>query len=516
VATVAAVAAKPVVDRLKVAMTPPAQQITVGWISARSSGGQISPMYETPVGTDPLTRAFYPMLATEWELSKDAMTFRVKLRKDVVFHTGKPFTAKDVVFTWERQTGQDSIHSSVDAWRKLVKSKTDFEIINDHEIVYHLGVPGILAPYYSSFPQGFFIYSKDQWDATGGTTKGYAEKPTGTGPYRFVEFKEGQHILFEAQNQHWRKVPEFKELQIFYVPEASTRLAQLVAGEVHVSEIDRALKPEVLKRGMKVVPATIPGISTQIAFGGNYLPDKRVEGPLSNKLVRQALNLAFDRQAVQKTIFGGDGELMVLPGVQGQDEAYNREWKLYPYDPQKAKELLVQAGYPNGFNLELWTARYPGAPELPEVAEAAATMWNAIGVKTKIVDSEFGPIRDRYRGRSWTGSQAYTFRGSADPSFRLIDSYYTSPGVGAPVLHFYEDPFVDERWKKFLNTVEPAERTKLLKEMANFMYDATPTVPLLWLSGLAGINPAVVAEYQCDFEIMGPTRCHEYTKAVRR
>jgi ABC-type transport system substrate-binding protein len=456
------------------------------------------------------------MLATEWELSKDAKTFRFKLRKGVPFHTGKEFTAKDVVSSYERMTGPDSVHSAIDAWKKFLKTKDDFEIVNDHEIVLHLGIPGILVPYFSMFPQGNYMYSKDQWEATGGTLRGYFDKPTGTGPFRFREFKEGQHILFEAVDKHWRKVPDFKELQIFYVPEASTRLAMLLAGEAHISEVDRSLKPEILKRGMKVEAGTLPGISTQIIFGGNHLPDKRVEGPLSNKLVRQALNLAFDGKKVHETIFAGDGEPMFLMGVHHKDEAFNPAWKLPVYDPAKAKALLAQAGYPNGFDLELWVARYPGAPELPEVGEAAATMWHDIGVRTKIVDSEFGKIRERYRGRSWTGSQAYTFRGSADPSFRLIDAFYTSPGVGAGVLYVYEDPFLDGRWKKFLNSIDLAERGQILREMGDFIYDATPSIPLLWMSGLAGINPAVVVDYKCDFEIMGPTRCHEYTKAVRK
>jgi peptide/nickel transport system substrate-binding protein len=497
-------------------MTPPAHQTTVGWITARSSGGQMSPMYETLIGTNPLTRAYEPMLATEWELSKDGMTFRFKLRKGVPFHTGKPFTARDVVSSWERMTGQDSVHSAVDFWRKLLKSKDDFEIVNDHEIVLRLTVPGLLIPYFSSFPQGNYIYSKDQWEATGGTTKGYLNNPTGTGPFRFKEFKEGQYILFEALDNHWRKVPEFKELQIFYVPEAATRLAQLLAKEVAISEVDRALRSKVTEAGMKVESATLPGLSAHIFFGGTQLPPKRVEGPLSNKLVRQALNLAFDRKKIQETIFTGDGELAMVSVAHSQDEAFNPQWKLYPYDPQKAKELLAQAGYPNGFSMELWTTRFPGAPELPDVAEAAATMWKQIGVNVKIVDSEFAVLRSKYTTSAWTGTQGWTMRISADPSFRLIDGLHTSPGVGAGVVHAFEDPFIDESWKKYLKSIDLVERRQLLQQMANFIYDNYASVPILWLSGLAGIDPKVVAEYKCDFEIMGPTRCHEYTKAVRK
>jgi peptide/nickel transport system substrate-binding protein len=473
-------------------------------------------MYETLIGTNRITREYEPMLATEWELSEDTRTFRFKLREGVPFHNGDQFTAKDVIASWERMTGDDSVHSAVDAWREFLKTKDDFELVNDHEIVLHLAVPGLLVPYFASFPQGFYMYSQAQWDATGGTTKGYQDNPTGTGPFRFKEVREGQYILFEAQDQHWRKVPEFKELQIFYVPEATTRLAQLVAKEVHISEIDRALKGEVLSRGMKVEAATLPGLSVDIFFGGTHLPDRRVEGPLSNLLVRQALNLAFNREQFQRTIFAGDGELKMVSAVPSQDEAFNPEWKVYPYDPEKARELMAQAGYPNGFDMELWTARFPGAPELPEVAEATATMWKEIGVRVKIVESEFANLRERYRSSAWTGNQAWTMRISTDPSFRLIDGLHTSPGVGAGVVHAFEDPFIDERWARYLNSSDPEERRQLLREMADFIYDNYASVPILWLSGLAGIDPEVVVEYKCDFEVMGPTRCHEYTRPVRR
>lgn len=510
------VATKPVATRLKVAMTPPATQSTIGWLGARSSMGQVSAMYEGLLWENNITGAFDPMLATRWELSKDGLTQHWWLRNDVTFHTGKKFTAKDVVFTYERVTGPDSVHSNIARWKELIKSKDGFEIVNDYEIVYHFNVPGFESAFFSTESKGGHIYSKEQWDATGGTTKGYADKPTGTGPYRFVEFKEGQHILFEALDKHWRVVPDFKELQIFYVPESATRLAQLLAEEVHVAEIDRSLKPEVLKRGMKVEQSTLPGLQAGIFFGGNHLPDKNVPGPLSNKLVRQALNLAFDRKKIQETIFAGDGELQQTPMVHSKDEVFDPAWKLYPYDLVKAKELLAQAGYPNGFSIDFWTARYPGAPELPEVAEAAATMWLQIGVKAKIIDSEFAKIRDRYRSRTFTGTEVFAFRGGFNPAFQQIQSHLISPKVAGGPLYTYEDPFNDAQFRKYLDSSDVAERNRLLREIADFSYQNYANVPLLWLGGLAGINPKVVVDYKCATSAFGPVRCHEYTKAVRK
>ncbi len=510
-------ATKPVAaGRLKVAYTAPAHQTTVAWLGPRSNSGQFASMYEALISNNELTNALEPMLATGWELSKDGMSVRFKLRRGVPFHTGKEFTAKDVVFSWERVTGQDSVHSSVGNWKAFIKSKADFEIVNDYEIIYHTAIPGLLVPYYSTHIQAFLMYSKDQWDSVGGTTKAYADKPTGTGPFRFKELKEGQHILFEAVDNHWRKAPEFNELQILYVPEAATRLAQLLAGEVQIAEIDRSLKKEILSRGMKVEPGTLPGLQVGILFGGNQGPDRRVPGPLSNKLVRQALNLATDRKLIQETIFGGDGVLVPVWHYLPHDEATNPAWKLYPYDSAKAKEAMVQAGYPNGFTMDLWTTRFPGAPEMPELAEALATMWKPIGVNVKIVDSEFAVIRSRYQASKMTATDAWTMRSSAEPSFRGVDFWFTSPGVGGGGGWAFEDPFVNERWTKFVNSIDPAQRRQLQTDIGQYLYDNYASIPILGLSGLAGINPKLIVEYKCNTEALGPTRCHEYTKAVRK
>jgi peptide/nickel transport system substrate-binding protein len=509
-------ASKPVAQRLKVAMTPPAQQTTVAWLGPRSNSGQFSAMYEALIANNELTSAQEPMLATGWELSKDALSVRFKLRKGVTFHTGKEFTAKDVVFSWERVAGQDSLHSSVGNWRAFIKSKADFEIVNDHEIIYHTAIPGLLVPYYSTNIQGYLMYSKDQWDAVGGTTKGYVDKPTGTGPFRFKELKEGQYILFEALDKHWRKVPEFKELQILYVPEAATRLAQLLTGEAQIAEIDRSLKSEILSRGMKVEPGNLPGLQVAILFGGNQAPDRKVEGPLSNKLVRQALNLATDRKQIQEKIFAGDGILVSNFHYLPQDEAFDPAWKVYPYDPAKAKQLLIDAGYANGFQMSLWTTKFPGAPEMPELAEALATMWKPIGVTVKIVDSEFAIIRPRYQASKMVGTDAWTMRSSAEPSIRGVDFWFTSPGVGGGGGWAHEDPFINERWTKWVNSADPVERRKLQTEIGQFLYDNYASIPLLGLSGLAGINPKLIVEYKCHTEALGPTRCHEYTQPVRK
>ncbi len=509
-------ASKPVAERLRVAYTPPAQQTTVAWLGPRSNSGQFAPMYEALIANNELTNALEPMLATGWELSKDALAIRFKLRRGVTFHTGKEFTAKDVVFSWERVTGPDSVHSSIGNWRAFIKSKAEFEIVSDYEIIYHTAIPGLLVPYYSTNIQGYLMYSKDQWDAVGGTTKAYADKPTGTGPFRFKELKEGQYILFEALDKHWRKVPDFKEVQILYVPEAATRLAQLLAGEVQIAEIDRSLKKEILSRGMKVEPGTLPGLQVGILFGGNQGPDRRVQGPLSNKLVRQALNLATDRKLIQENIFGGDGVLVSVWHYLPHDEATNPAWKLYPYDPARAKEAMVQAGYPNGFTMDLWTTRFPGAPEMPELAEALATMWKQIGVTVKIVDSEFGVIRPRYQASKMTATDAWTMRSSAEPSFRGVDFWFTSPGVGGGGGWAFEDPSINERWTKFVQSSDPVERRQLQTDIGQFLYDNYASIPLLGLSGLAGINPKQIVEYKCNTEALGPTRCHEYTQAVRK
>lgn len=472
-------------------------------------------MYEYLVWTDRFTGDLKPeMLASQWEMAPDGKAWRFKLRKGIPFHSGTQFTARDVAFSWELMASKEARSTNSGRWRGLMKSKTDFEIVDDHEVVFHLARPEVELPFFLSDIQDFQIVSKDYWDKVG--ADGYRKSPVGTGPFRFKEFKEGQHILYERVENHWRKTPEFRELQLFYVPEDLTRLATLLAGETHISEIPRTSQPQAISKGMKIARGTQPSFQVNSNFLGNYLPEKGLNPtePLTNKLVRQAMNLAVNRKEINDNIFGGSGEINVVLGFQSNDPATNPEWKAYPFDPAKARDLLKQAGYPNGFEVDISVTAFPGVPEMTQVSEALDLYFRAIGLKPRLLPLEFGTLREKYRKYDLHNT-VVSFRQSATPLFYFLQIVVMSEEQGG-VTHQYEHPFIEERWKRFNQSIDRAERSKILREIGDHLYSEYANIPLLWLYAEVGVNPKVVAEYQTNMLVFGAARSHEFTKAASK
>src|ERR671922_613002 len=174
------------------------------------------------------------------------------------------------------------------------KAAEGVEIVNDYQVVFRLKQ---VAPEFVetiSANTDLVIESKARWDAGGKEL--YGQKVVGTGPFEFVERKVGSYVLYKRVENHWRKTPEYKELEFRWVPEGVTRLATLIAGEVHISDIDRALQKDAVDKGMKIVPGKQAIVGHEWLFGGMYFatPDKLDnKQPFVEKRVRQAMNMAI-------------------------------------------------------------------------------------------------------------------------------------------------------------------------------------------------------------------------------
>ena len=225
-------APEPVNPRLTVAMVPPGHQVTMMYRTFQSSTGPQKAMYEHLIYKDRYSGEFTnEQLATEWSLTPDGTTWSAKLRQGIPFHstdswTGTEFTAKDVIQTVQTLARDDSL-ASASIWRDLGVADSNFEIANDHEITWNLDKPEPLIDFWMAEEWVAGIISKDYWDDRG--PDGYHDHPIGTGPFQFVEIVIDSHILHERVEDHWRKTPEFHELQFFYVKEDSTRLAMLLS-----------------------------------------------------------------------------------------------------------------------------------------------------------------------------------------------------------------------------------------------------------------------------------------------
>src|SRR5262245_15080660 len=345
------------------------------WTIARPEHLQYDPFLETLLDLDPKTGQYIPRLAEKWEVSPDLKEWTFYLRKGVQFHYGfGEFTAKDVVHSHSLLVRPDSTSTSAAIWREA----EEVRVVNDYEVVFRMKRPISIIPYLTSRAQELRIVSKAQWDKEG--LEGFEKRPAGTGSYRYVGRKTGVSISYERVDNHWSEKPDFKELEIRIVPEETTRFAMLLGGEAHIVDLPRELQKDALSKGMKVFSSSQPVDWMAVYFGGQYYtpgdPKFQANVPWTNKKVRQALNMAVNRQELLETIFAGKATPVYLTGWLPISEGWNQEWvtrfdQLYGYNPAKAKELLKEAGYPTGkLQLKILGFTNPGESEGPQVAEA--------------------------------------------------------------------------------------------------------------------------------------------------
>src|SRR5215470_1207749 len=245
-------------ERLKIAVAPIGYDTNFTWLNARSGNLDKRPALEFLVGIDRYTGAYIPELAEKWEMALDGKTWTITLRKGVTFHENwGEFIARDVRHAVFLITQPESIQSDSSVWRTMMgiaktdsiedvakKAEQGVEIVDDHKVVFHLkqAVPEFVELICANTE--LVMESKARWDAGGKEL--YGQKVVGTGPFEFVERKLGAHVLYKRVDNHWRQTPAYRELEFRWVPEGVTRLATLMAEEVHISDVDRALQRDAV------------------------------------------------------------------------------------------------------------------------------------------------------------------------------------------------------------------------------------------------------------------------------
>src|SRR2546422_7543206 len=312
--------AKTKLERLKIAVAPLGWDTNFTWLQSRSGQLDKRPALEYLVGIDRNTGKYIPELAEKWEMAPDGKSWTITLRKGIKFHDNwGEFTAKDVRHAVFLISQPESIQTDTGFWRSVMgigkndsiedmakKVAEGVEIVHDHQVVFRLkyAVPELFDSL--SANADLVMESKARWDAGGKEL--YGQKVVGTGPFEFVERKVGSYVLYKRVDNHWRKTPEYKELEFRWVPEGVTRLASLLAGEVHISDVDRALQKDAMAKGMKISTSTLPAMQLQWHFGGTYFasPDKLdPKIPFVQREVRQAMDHAGNRQALAENLLCG-------------------------------------------------------------------------------------------------------------------------------------------------------------------------------------------------------------------
>jgi ABC-type transport system substrate-binding protein len=466
------------------------------WVIARPDHLQYDPFLETLLEVDPKSGEYTPRLAEKWSASPDFKEWTFMLRKGVQFHFGYgPFTARDVVHSHSMMMRPEATATLAGFWRQVEEVKA----VNDHQVVFRFKKPTTVMPYAASRAGDLRIVSKAQWDKEG--QEGFEKRPAGTGSYRYVGRQPGLSVSYERVDNHWGgEKPAYKELVFRLAREESTRLALLLSGEAHIADLPRELQKDALKKGMKIFSSTYPVDWITVYLGGMYFlpndPALKADVPWTKKQVRQAMNMAINRKELLNTVFAGKGTLTYVTGWSEKSEGFNPEWqsrfeKMYGYDPAKAKALLKEAGYgPGQVKIKILAFTEPGESEGPQVAEALGIYYKDVGIDTEIQVVDWARVREGFRKKT-IGCCIWPNIISWRPSQEWIRTAHYSKGPN----HHYEHEVVEKTYDALTKAVNPGERQKLARTIADHLFEEYADIPLFWFANEVVANPKVIAEW---------------------
>ena len=410
-----------------------------------------------------------PCLAESWKESADGLVYEFKLREGLRFHNGDPFTADDVKFSFQRYKGVSAklLHDRVKA----------VEVVDPHRIrfVLHTAWPDFLVFYATPATGAAWVVPKKYIEKVG--EDGFKRHPVGLGPYRFVRSNPGVEVVFEANEQYWRKKPSIKRVVIKGVPDRTTRLAMLKTGEADIGYLMVGLEAATIKADPKLRLAhVIPSATWWMEFPEQWNP----KSPWHDRRVRLAANLAVDKQGIN------DAERMGLSRITGSIIPSIMDYALrldpYPYDLTQAKRLLVEAGYPNGFDAGDLTP----LPPFTTMGEAVGNSLAGAGIRTRVRTMERAPFMDAWRSKKISGVilMATAAQGNAATrieTFVISSSAYAYGGY----------PDIDELFRQQSQERDRKKREALLFQVQRLMNERVMHGPVFEPATLHGVGPRV-------------------------
>ena len=466
---------------------------------ALTGNPQIFVLQTAPIGESLLTVSSdletIPMLAQSWEISEDGSTWTFHLNKGVQFHKGYgELTAEDVIWGMRQFGAEGSKHARASNIRRVWDSENGHAIaIDDYTVEVDAGEPwspvAVMEFSTSAGGAGSWIISKKQTDELGAEEAN--NQIAATGPWDLVEFSTGSFWRMEAVENHWRKTPHFAEMYFREIPEESSRIAGFQTGNLDttVSAFD-SLDALLSVEGAELMRLPGGGESALNIYGqyhvgagtDDQLPGFDPELPwisasadvdseewANAAKVRRALSIAIDRQGIVDTLLRGYGS----PAVMWEYGQYEDTWlppeMRWEFNPEKAKQLLEEAGYPDGFDITL-TPSLRGAPVEVEACEAIASMWTDIGVDVNFQKVPYGTLRPTIVGRTYQGATCHAAGirlepgvGFTDKGSKLVHQAVWSSGA--------DHPWLDEKIALHKGEINNEARRALAIEITTFMFE---------------------------------------------
>lgn len=443
-----------------------------------TAGNAAAPLFNSLVRLNDANE-LEPDLATSWVIDEDGVTYTFTLREGVTFHNGEPFNADSVIASW--QASADPSNDYAQVYAKVVS----VEALDEMTVRMVTANPDPV--FMTELATGWAMFPPQYLAEVG--IEGFEAAPVGTGPFRFVERVPGDRIVMEANPDYWEPgLPLVEGLIFRIIPDATTRLAAIQTGEVDIVNRLSGDLATILEMNPDVRVITYPNDRVYYAAFKNV--GNGVGTPIENVLVRRAMNMAVNRQGIIDAIFGGNATL-VSGFVMSTNLGFDPSVEPFPYDPDMARQLLAEAGFPEGFSISM------GCPvdaylSINEVCLAIQRDLGRVGIDVSL---EF-----KTSNSFWSQPQY----GAVGPIF--VDSWSTNLGEAINRLqgalipgNYYtawEDPVLTDLIQRIETTVDREARADLYRELQRVMQDDPPFIYLYQLflfeavrANVQGYNP---------------------------
>jgi peptide/nickel transport system substrate-binding protein len=444
------------------------------WFDPGEAAGIITPYMLLYGLHDALVKAMpdnkqAPSLAESFTASEDGLTYEFVLRKGATFHNGDPVTSDDVKFSFERYRG---------ASQSLLKQRVAaVETPDAQHVRFKLKEPWPdFMTFYAGVTGAAWIVPRKYVTQVG--DDGFKKAPIGAGPYRFVSFTPGIELVLEAFEEYWRKTPPIKRIVMKVIPEESTRLAALKRGEVDIAySIRGELAGELLQTpGLSLKPVVVQGVFC-IYFVDQWDP----KSPWHDVRVRRAANLAIDCKTINEALTMGYSHVTGNPFIPDTYEFY---WQppAPVYNPAQAKQLLAEAGYPNGFD----AGAYNCDSSYSNIGEAVVNNLGEVGIRAKLRPLERAAYIKAFAEKSYKNIIQAGPAGFGNAATRL-----ETHAVTGGTFTYGSYPELDGLFQQQARELDYKRREALLHKMQQIVYEKAIYAPIWQLAFINGVGPRV-------------------------
>jgi peptide/nickel transport system substrate-binding protein len=468
--------------------------IAPAWFDPSTAPPQITPFGMLYALHDALVRPLPGQkmgasLAESWTESPDGLVYEFRLRRGLKFHNGDPVTTDDVKFSFERYSGTGA--------RELRARVQRVEIVDPLVVRFYLKEPwpDFMTFYGTTATAAGIVVPRKYLERVG--EDGFKKHPIGAGPYKFVSHTPGVEVVLEANAGYWRRVPNVKRLVMKSVPESTTRLVMLKKGEADIAyALDGPEAEEAKRDGRLQVVASKHAAIFWIEFAEQWDP----KSPWHDKRMRQAVNYALDRKAINEAACVGlcPPAGVIVPRVMD----FALQVEPHPYDAQKAKQLLAEAGYPKGID----AGELAPIPGFATVGESAVNYLNAVGIRVKMRPMERATFYAAWREKKLRGLFLTGMGNSGNAATRIETVIYSK---GAYAYGGYPD--IDDLFQQQSRERDPRRREALLHQIQQLTIERAMFAPIMDLRALMGVGPRV-AEHTITSIPMSPFPSYEDMK----